>query len=469
VPESTFWRANTWDDRPFRHSGRHAAYYRTLTHGRYRISVDVPLMLLPVALLFVGYAAATLNASSGTSIAYADLRAAALVGAAFQGIGIAWSVIGLTGDRLIFPCCVLLAAIGLITMRRLQIDLGGTDSPLGNLAGRQTAYLLLAFAVLALSARWFPFWPYLRRYKYLTVVSSLTLLLLTLVAGRERYGARLWIGVGPLEFQTSEFIKFGLILFLAAYLHEKHELMHGTWRVWRFDLPPIPYLIPLGVILLASLLMVVAMNDLGTALLLFSTALAMLYVALRKVWYVLVSLGVFAAGSTFAYITFDRVGVRIQNWLDPWRDPFASGYQQIQADYAISNGGILGTGIGRGEPWRIPAVHTDYVFAAIVEEWGLLGGLAIILLFGLLLYRGLRIAARADSLYDRYLSVGISASIAIQALVILGGVLRLLPLTGVTLPFVSAGGTSMVLDGLLLGMLLNISHRQQIGTAGPRG
>ncbi|HQY30122.1 MAG TPA: FtsW/RodA/SpoVE family cell cycle protein, partial [Thermomicrobiales bacterium] len=287
--------------------------------------------------------------------------------------------------------------------------------------------------------------------------------LLTLVAGRERYGAKLWIGIGPVELQTSEFIKIGLILFLASYLHEKHELMHGQWRVGRLSLPPVPYLLPLGVLLLVSLLMVVAMNDLGTALLLFSTALAMLYVALRKVWYVLAALAGFLAGAWLAYVSFARVGVRIQNWLNPWHDPFTSGYQQIQADYAMSSGGILGQGIGRGEPWRIPAVHTDYIFAAIVEEWGFIGGMAIIALFGVLLFRGLKIAARADSQYDRYLAVGIASSIAIQALVILGGVLRLLPLTGVTLPFISAGGTSLLLNGLLVGMLMNISHRQSGG------
>jgi cell division protein FtsW (lipid II flippase) len=237
-------------------------------------------------------------------------------------------------------------------------------------------------------------------------------------------------------------------------------MMHGRWRIWRLSLPPLPYLAPLMVLLLTALLMVVAMNDLGTALLLFSTALAMLYVALKRISYVVISLAAFFGGSAFAYVTFDRIGIRIQNWLDPWRDPFDTGYQQIQADYAMSSGGLFGTGIGRGEPWRIPAVHTDYIFAAIVEEWGALGGLVIVILFGVLLYRGLRVAAQADSLYDRYLAVGLSASIAIQAIVILGGVLRMLPLTGVTLPFVSAGGTSLLLNAVSIGMLLNISHRQ---------
>ncbi len=233
-------------------------------------------------------------------------------------------------------------AIGMVTMNRLQGDIGGPDSTLGNLSGRHNMYVILSLVILVTTARWFPFWGLLRRYKYLTVIASMGLLVATLVAGRERYGAKLWLGVGPIEIQTSELIKIGLILFLAAYLHEKHELMHGRWQVWKFSLPPVPYLLPVGLLLVTALLMVVAMNDLGTALLLFTTALAMLYVALRRISYVIVAMTAFLAGSAFAYVTFDRVGVRIQNWLDPWADPFVSGYQQIQADYAMSSGRFLG-------------------------------------------------------------------------------------------------------------------------------
>ena len=430
---------------------------------RTRLTTEFPLILIAIALLVAGYAATSLNSAASNVIPASTLRAAAMPGAVFAVLGLVWAFTRMRGDLLILPVCLMLSAISSITMHRLQPDIGGPQSGLGNLNGRHTVYLLTSLVLMMIVGRWFPFWPYIRRYKYLTVAASLGLLLLTLVAGRERYGAKLWIGIGPVELQTSEFIKIGLILFLASYLHEKHELMHGQWRVGHLSLPPVPYLLPLGVLLLVSLLMVVAMNDLGTALLLFSTALAMLYVALRKVWYVLAALAGFLAGAWLAYVSFARVGVRIQNWLNPWHDPFTSGYQQIQADYAMSSGGILGQGIGRGEPWRIPAVHTDYIFAAIVEEWGFIGGMAIIALFGVLLFRGLKIAARADSQYDRYLAVGIASSIAIQALVILGGVLRLLPLTGVTLPFISAGGTSLLLNGLLVGMLMNISHRQSGG------
>jgi cell division protein FtsW len=371
-----------------------------------------------------------------------------------------WYVSGFRGNAIMFPVVCLLMAIGIVTMRRLEADIGGPGTQLGSFASRHNVYALASLGIIVVTARWFPFWGLLRRYKYLTVAASLVLLAATLVAGRERYGARLWLGAGPVEFQTSELIKIGLILFLAAYLHEKHELMHGTWQVWRFALPPFPYLIPVAMLLVVALLMVVAMNDLGTALLLFTTALAMLYVALRKIWYVVVALLVFFAGSGFAYVTFDRVGVRIQNWLDPWADPFVSGYQQIQADYAMSAGGFLGTGLGRGDPWRIPAVHTDYIFAAIIEEWGAIAGLGIVALIAIFLYQGLAIAGRSETLYDRYLAIGLTTSVVIQAVVILGGVMRLLPLTGVTLPFVSAGGTSLLLNGFCVGMLLNISHRQ---------
>jgi cell division protein FtsW len=429
----------------------------------WRLRRELSLTLFAAALLICGYAASWANERSIATVSTGQLQSAALLTGALLMVPIVWSVARMAGDDIIVPVCALLLAAGAVMMHRLQPDIGGPDSNLGNLSGRHTIYVLLSIVVLVISGRWYTFWSFVRRYKYLTVVGSIGLLFLTLVAGRERYGARLWLGVGSFEIQTSELIKIGLILFLAAYLHEKHEMMHGRWQLWRLSLPPIPYLIPLIVLLVVALLMVVAMNDLGTALLLFSTALAMLYVALRKISYVVISLAAFFAGSAFAYVTFDRVGVRIQNWLDPWHDPFVSGYQQIQADYAMSSGGMFGTGLGRGEPWRIPAVHTDYIFAAIVEEWGAIGGLAIIVLFGILLFRGLRIAARADSLYDRYLAVGLSASITIQAIVIVGGVLRMLPLTGVTLPFVSAGGTSLLLNALAIGMLLNISHRQQVG------
>lgn len=425
-----------------------------------RLHYELPLTLLGVCVLLTGYVSTTANLAAEPRISVDAATAALAIGSVMVLGSLIWYGSGFAANHVLFPSVCLLLAIGMVTMRRLEFDIGGEGTSLGNFSDRHNLYALASLAILIVTARWFPFWALLRRYKYLTVAGSLALLVATLVAGRERYGAKLWLGAGPIEFQTSELIKIGLILFLAAYLHEKHELMHGRWQVWRLSLPPIPYLLPVVLLLLVALLMVVAMNDLGTALLLFSTALAMLYVALRKVSYIIAALAAFLGGSAFAYVTFDRVGVRIQNWLDPWADPFVTGYQQIQADYAMSSGGFLGSGLGRGEPWRIPAVHTDYIFAAVIEEWGAIAGVAIVAIFAVILYQGMAISARAETLYDRYLAVGLTCSIVIQAIVIIGGVMRLLPLTGVTLPFVSAGGTSLLLNALCMGMLLNISHRQ---------
>ena len=427
-----------------------------------RLSRHFALILLPIALLVVGYGVPGVQQRDEPTITWSNLQSALAIGSLLMLVAIIWTVADLRAEPILFPTCAMLLATGLVLMRRLQPDIGGPDSTLGDLSGRHTIYVVLSLVVIAATARWFPFWPLLRRYKYLTVAGSIALLLLTLVAGRERYGAKLWIGAGPIEIQTSEIIKIGLVLFLAAYLHEKHEVMNGRWTLWRLSLPPLPYLIPLAGILVIALLMVVAMNDLGTALLLFATALAMLYVALRKVVYVIAGLSAFLVGSILAYLTFDRVGTRIQNWIDPWSDPYVAGYQQIQADYAMSAGGLFGSGLGRGEPWRIPAVHTDYIFAVLVEEAGLVTGLALIGLYVVIAVRGLNISTRSDSLYDRYLAIGLTATLTIQALVILGGVLRLMPLTGVTLPFVSAGGSSLLMNALVIGMLMNISHRQNV-------
>lgn len=425
-----------------------------------RLSRHLSLLLLPIAVLVIGYGVRGVEETGNPAIAGSNLQAALALGSALILVAAIWTISNMRAEPILFPTCAMLLATGLVLMRRLQPDIGGSNSALGNLSGRHTVYVVLSLAVITFTARWFPFWPTLRRYKYLTVAGSIGLLLVTLVAGRERYGAKLWIGAGPVEIQTSEIIKIGLVMFLAAYLHEKHEVMNGRWTLWRLSLPPLPYLIPLASILVIALVMVVAMNDLGTALLLFASALSMLYVALRKIAYVIAGLAVFLAGATLAYVTFDRVGTRIQNWINPWNDPYVAGYQQIQADYAMSAGGLFGSGLGRGEPWRIPAVHTDYVFAVLIEEAGLITGLAVIGLYMVIALRGLHISARADSLYERYLAVGLTATLSIQAIVILGGVLRLMPLTGVTLPFVSAGGSSLLMNALVVGMLINLSHRQ---------
>ncbi|HYP59452.1 MAG TPA: FtsW/RodA/SpoVE family cell cycle protein, partial [Thermomicrobiales bacterium] len=185
----------------------------------WRLHRELGLTLFAAALLCCGYAASWANEHTIPTISTGQLQSAAVLAAALLLVPIVWSVARMAGDDIIFPVCALLLAAGAVTMHRLQPDIGGPDSNLGNLSGRHTVYVLLSIIVMVVTGRWFPFWSFLRRYKYLTVVGSIGLLFVTLVAGRERYGARLWLGVGPFEIQTSELIKIGLILFLAAYLH----------------------------------------------------------------------------------------------------------------------------------------------------------------------------------------------------------------------------------------------------------
>jgi cell division protein FtsW (lipid II flippase) len=207
----------------------------------------------------------------------------------------------------------------------------------------------------------------------------------------------------------------------------------------------------------ACIVILIVGNDLGASLLLFSIFLTMIYLATNQPSYVILGLASFAVAAVILYQFFARIEIRVQNWLNPWADPLGIGYQQIQSDYAIASGGIFGVGFAQGEPWRIPAVNTDYVFSAIGEELGLLGTTATLLLLLLIAGRGLVIALRAPDGFSRLLAGGLAATLAIQTLIILGGVTRLIPLTGITLPFVSYGGSSLLMNFVIAGMLLAVS------------
>jgi cell division protein FtsW (lipid II flippase) len=230
-----------------------------------------------------------------------------------------------------------------------------------------------------------------------------------------------------------------------------------SWRVGPFSLPPLPYLLPMGIMWAASLLTLVALNDLGSALLFFSIFLVMLYVASGRALYVVVGLIPFTSASYLAYLAFARLSIRVQNWIDPWKDPLDTGYQQVQSDYALASGGVRGTGFGVGRPTLIPEVHTDFIFSAIGEELGLLGTLAGLALYFVLVIRGFLIALRARDGFVQLLATGFATILGIQTLIIIGGVTRLIPLTGITLPFISYGGSSLLTNFLIVGLLLYMS------------
>ena len=340
---------------------------------------------------------------------------------------------------------------------RLQTDLQEVRGFQIAIGERQLGFLVAGLLLMWAVAILFPDPRFLANWRYSVLFGGILLLILTAGIGTSVNGARLWITVGGVQIQTAEMVKVALVIFLAAYLSENEQLIGSSWRVGWLNLPPIPYLAPMVVMWGLCLVALVLLNDLGTALLFFLLFLVMLYVASGRSSYVLLGLLAFVAGALLAYFLFDRVQVRIQNWIDPWRHPYGGGYQQIQSDYAISSGGIAGVGPGKGQPWQIPEVQTDYVVAVIGEEWGLIGIVTLLGLYAVMTVRGMLISLRTPDAFLRLMAVGLTASLAIQALVILGGVFRLLPLTGVTTPFVSYGGSSLLVSFGIAGLLLRIS------------
>lgn len=416
--------------------------------------IEVQLLTLPALLLLVGFASITI--ADRRSIRFgtvADLRPAALVAGLLLLISLTLGLVGFRGDQVLLPVAAALAALGLVMIERIQT----AGTAYAGIGTRHLTYLVAGMVILFVAAVTPWTLDVLQRYKYSALIASLALLAVTFVVGTNVGGARLWLAIGPVQIQSSEIVKVTLVIFLAAYLAEKRDLIDSRWRVGFLRLPPVPYLAPMVIMWAASLMILVVMNDLGTALLFFGIFLVMLYAASGRPVYVLTGLLSFAVACWLSYAMFNRIGIRVQNWLDPWRDPLATGYQQVQSDYAIASGGILGTGLGEGQPWRIPAVHTDYVFSAIGEELGLLGTVAVLMLYLVLVTRGLAIALRSSRAFDRLLATGFAATIGLQTLIITGGVVRLTPLTGITLPFVSYGGSSLLTNCLIVGLLLRIS------------
>jgi cell division protein FtsW (lipid II flippase) len=306
----------------------------------------------------------------------------------------------------------------------------------------------------------------LRDYRFVIGIVGLLLLLFTAIFGREINGARLWVAFGPVRFQPAEFGKILLVVFFAAYLVDIREaLTVSTRRVLGVPLPPFRYLAPLLTIWALSMVLMIFMKDLGTSLLFFGALLALLYVATGRFFYVVVGLVLFVAGAALLYFIFPHVQTRIDIWLDPWKDPSGKGYQIVQSLFALAAGGLFGRGLGQGYLIMqsghtiIPALETDFIFSAIGEELGLVGAVGIILLFLIFTYRGFRIAARARDDFSRLLATGLTSIFALQAFLIMGGVIKLIPLTGITLPFVSYGGSSIVANFVLLALLLRTSDR----------
>jgi len=352
-------------------------------------------------------------------------------------------------DPYLLPMAGLLSGIGVTEIYRLD----------ENDAFRQGLWIVVglgAFAATLLLLR--DDFRKLESYKYIFGLAAVGLLLLPIVPGLGSTvnGARLWVDVGPLHFQPGELAKILLIVFLAGYLREKREVLA------QFRLKDLG---PLLLIWGAAMLVLVVTNDLGGGLLYFGIFLAMLYVATAQVWFVAAGLVLFLGGAAAVYASIPRVQQRVQIWLDPWDDAYGQGYQTVQSHYAMANGGFGGTGIGKGTftdsagHQLIPYVNTDFIYSALAQELGLIGISAFLLLYMLFAARGFRIALLAQDGFSKLLAGGLTFAFTLQAFIIIGGIVRLIPLTGITLPFVSYGGSSIVANFVLLAGLLLVSNR----------
>lgn len=434
-----------------------------MTRARPRLRwVETQLLTLPALMLIVGLLSITIADRGAFDTAeIAQVKPGLVVTTLLLLVSLSLSLLGKRGDQVLLPVTAVLAALGVLMVDRIGVALGSGNAFYAEIETRHLIYLATGLGLLLVAAVTPWSLTLFQRYKYTALIASLALLFATFVFGTEVGGARLWIDLGPVQIQPSEIVKVTLVIFLAAYLAEKRDLIGSSWRVGPVSLPPIPYLAPMGAMWAASLLTLVILNDLGSALLFFGIFLVMLYAASGRPVYVLTGLATFGVACWLAYLLFDRIGIRVQNWLDPWRDPLDTGYQQVQSDYALASGGFFGAGLGQGQPWRIPAVHTDYVFSAIGEELGLLGTVAVLALYLVLVMRGFAIGLRSTNEFHRLLATGFAATIGLQAVIIVGGVVRVIPLTGITLPFVSYGGSSLLTNCIIVGLLLNISAVRQ--------
>jgi cell division protein FtsW (lipid II flippase) len=364
-------------------------------------------------------------------------------------------------DPYLFPLVALLTAFGLVMVYRID----------ASLARDQANWFVLGLVLFALTIQFLRDYDVLERYRYTIAGAGLLLLLAPHLPGigQAVNGAYLGVKIGPLAFQPAEFSKICLVVFLASYLREHREvLIVGARRVLGVTLPPLKHFGPMLVVWGASMFMLVFIRDLGSSLMFFAAFLALLYVATGRFSFVVIGMAMFLLGAWFFASTVPHVHDRVEVWLNPYPHSQTSGYQILQSIFAQADGGLFGKGFaqalitvpGTHPPAALlPAAQTDTIYSLIVNELGLFGACAVILIYLLIAARGFKIALLADDGFSKLLATGLTAVFSIQAFVIIGGVTRVIPLTGVTLPFISYGGSSIIANFVLVALLLLVSDR----------
>ncbi len=413
-----------------------------------RRNTELGLILLGAVIIGGAYTLATLGRTASIPADIGPFLGVVL--ALLLGAHLATRRLAPNADGILLPVVALLNGLGYVLIARLDPDL----------AGLQALWTAVGVGVFVATLVVVPRIRDVERYRYTFALIGIGLLLLPLVPviGQTINGARIWVSIGPINFQPGEFAKIALALFFASYLVERRELLAmATWPRFQPVLPDPKYLGPVLAAWGFSLVVMFAERDLGSSVLIFALFVVMLCVATERLSWLVVGGLLFGAGAYFAWTQFSHVQERVDTWLNPWADAGGAGFQVIQSWYALAWGGVGGTGLGLGRPDEIPVVESDFIFAAVGEELGLLG--ATIVLFGFMVFlgSGFRIAVRARDPFEKLLAAGLTALLGIQAFIIIGGVIRLLPLTGITLPFMSYGGSSLVANYVLLALLLRVS------------
>lgn len=410
-----------------------------------RRSIELVLLCIAAVLVVLMFAMIAIDQNQGLSLTTLGIPLGLFVSFIIAHLAVRKFVPG--ADPALLPIVFALSGIGIAFVTRLRPEL----------AMNQVLWLFLGIVFMILVLAFVKNIDKLASYKYTLMIIGVVLLLSPLLPfiGQEIYGSRIWLSLGPFSFQPGEVAKIFMVLFLAGYLATNREMLSVfTHRVGPFSLPDFRTLLPMLVMWLIALLIVIFEKDLGSAIVFFSVFLAMVYVATGKKLYVIIGLILALVGGFAAWTLFSHVQIRVTTWLDPFADAANTGYQLVQSLFSMADGGLFGVGIGRGLVENIPVVESDFIFAAIAEETGLLGAGGLLLLYLCFAVRGFATASRAKSDVSSLIAVGMTSVIVLQAFIIVGGVTRLFPLTGLTLPFVSQGGSSLLASLIAVGFLL---------------
>ena len=452
-----------------------------------RRNAELALLLVALLVLFVFEAAVEIE-QAGDITANAFILTALL--AVAMGVGhIMVRIFAPYADPVLLPCTALLTGIGVVFIRRLdmsdsilqdgvkvpQFPTQADRAAMGvfeGAGGNQLAFFLGCMVILGGFLWFFKDHRSLARYPYLLGLLGLLLAASPAVLGEERYGSKLWINLGFISIQPSEFAKLLLLIFFGYYLVRKREVLSlASKKILGLPFPRARDLVPVLVVWLISVLIMVGIKDLGTSLLFFGIFVAMLYIATERVSWIIIGLLLFSGGAVLMFSMFEHLQKRVNIWLDPFADPTGDGFQIVQSLIGLGSGGLFGAGPGAGQPQLVGfAANSDFIIVGLGEELGLFGLAAIIMVYMLLMARGMRAGLGVRDSFGKLLAGGLAFGLGFQVFVIVGGVTKLIPLTGQTAPFLSAGGSSLIANWILVAMLIRISdagRRPQQTPAGP--